>query len=79
MKDNYFNEIKIDDGLIVNGNKIKHLKNVEINSGLDNLSEITVIFYGKVDGLDNIKEEYAFKPLKALEENGVSFKREELH
>lgn len=80
MKDDYFNEIKIDNGLIVNGKKLKHLKNVEINSGLDNVSEITVTFYGKIGGLDNLKEEYGFKPFKALEEvNGTSFKREELH
>lgn len=56
MKDDYFNQIKIDNGLIVNEKKLKHLKNIEIKTGLDNLSEITVTFYGKVDGLDNLKE-----------------------
>ncbi|WP_170275143.1 hypothetical protein [Lactococcus lactis] len=64
MKDDYFNQIKIDNGLIVNEKKLKHLKNVEIKTGLDNLSEITVTFYGKVDGLDNLKENnevYSFK------------------
>lgn len=61
MKENFFNEIKIDKGLIVNGKELKHLKNIEIKSGLDNLSEITVTFYGKIDGLDNLKEGYSFK------------------
>lgn len=60
MKDNYFNEIKIGDGLIINGDRLKHLKDLEIKSVLDNLSEVTVTFYGKIDGLDNIKEEFSF-------------------
>ncbi|MEI3638323.1 hypothetical protein Tome2F_12620 [Lactococcus lactis subsp. lactis] len=64
MKDDFYNQIKIDNGIIVNEKKLKHLKNIEIKTGLDNLSEITVTFYGKVDGLDNLKENnevYSFK------------------
>lgn len=79
MKDDYFNEIRIDNGLIVNGNELKHLKNIEIKSGLDNLSEITVTFYGKIDGLDNLKENkelYSFK--HSGEVNGTSIKRGEI-
>lgn len=79
MKDEFHNEIKIDNGLIVNGKELKHLKNIKIKSGLDNLSEITVTFYGKIDGLDNLKENkelYSFKP--SGEVNGKSIKRGEI-
>ncbi len=38
MKDDFYNQIKIDNGLIVNEKKLKHLKNIEIKTGLDNLS-----------------------------------------
>jgi hypothetical protein len=53
MKDNYYNDVKIGEGLIINGERLNHLKELEIKSGLDNLSEVTVTFYGKIDGLDN--------------------------
>lgn len=79
MKDDFYNQIKIDNGLIVNEKKLKHLKNIEIKTGLDNLSEITVTFYGKVDGLDNLKENnevYSFK--HSGEVNGTSIKRGEI-
>ena len=76
MKDDYFNEIEINKGLIVNGKELKHLKNIEINSGVDNLSEITVTFYGKIDGLDNLKEGYSFKT--SGEVNGKLIKRGEI-
>lgn len=76
MKDNYFNEVKIGDGLIINGERLKHLKDLEIKSGLDNLSEITVTFYGKIDGLDNLKEGYSFKTSEEI--NAKSIKRGEI-
>lgn len=72
MKDNYFNEIKIDNGFLINGKELKHLKQVDICSGLNNLSEITVTFYGKIDGLDNLKEDHGFE---VSEVNGKSIKR----
>lgn len=77
MKDNYFNEVKIDDGLIINGERLNHLKDLEIKSGLDNLSEVTVTFYGKIDGLDNIKEEFSFNATGEI--NANSIKRGELN
>lgn len=77
MKDNYFNEVKIGDGLIINGERLNHLKDLEIKSGLDNLSEVTVTFYGKIDGLDNIKEEFSFSAMGEI--NAKSIKRGELN
>lgn len=56
------NLIKIDDGILVDGTRIDYLTNVEIHSGIDNISEITLTFFGTVDGLDNVKQDlYQFK------------------
>ncbi|ABJ73269.1 hypothetical protein LLD17_09560 [Lactococcus cremoris] len=57
-----YNEVKFNEGLIVNGAKIKHLTNVTINSDSNNFSEITVTFMGKIDGLDNLSQiDYSFE------------------
>ncbi|HAP4449523.1 TPA: hypothetical protein IUW36_001583 [Enterococcus faecalis] len=56
------NLIKIDDGIFIDGTKINYLTNVAIHSGIENLSEITLTFLGKVDGLDNVQNNfYQFK------------------
>ena len=57
-----YNEVKFNEGLIVNGAKIKHLTNVTINSDSNNFSEITVTFMGEIDGLDNLSRiDYSFE------------------
>ncbi|HGZ2470679.1 TPA: hypothetical protein ACOITX_000225 [Enterococcus faecalis] len=51
------NLIKIDDGIFIDGTRIDGLTNVEIHSGIDNISEITLTFFCTVDGLDNVKQD----------------------
>lgn len=58
---NQYNQVKLDNGLIVNGKEIKHINDVKIDSGIDNLSEVTVTFLAKVDGLDNIVSSDPYK------------------
>ncbi|WP_301389788.1 hypothetical protein [Enterococcus entomosocium] len=48
------NEVKIDNGLYIDGNRIDGITDVVINSNVDNFSEITIKLFCKVDGLDNI-------------------------
>ncbi|WP_040985519.1 hypothetical protein [Oceanobacillus jeddahense] len=57
-----YNQVKLDNGLVVNGQRINDITDVKIESNVDNLSKVTVTFIAKVDGLDNIKptERYMF-------------------
>lgn len=59
------NKVSISNGLFVDGTKINGLTDVDIKSSVDNISEVTLKFYGIIDGLDNIQETYQFeKPKK---------------
>ncbi|GIO18149.1 hypothetical protein J18TS1_12490 [Oceanobacillus oncorhynchi subsp. incaldanensis] len=57
------NQVKIDNGLIVNGQRINDITDVKMESNVENLSKVTVTFLGEVDGLDNIDpaSRYALK------------------
>lgn len=55
------NKVSISNGLFVDGTKINGLTDINIESSVDNVSEITMKFYGIIDGLDNIQETYQFK------------------
>jgi hypothetical protein len=48
------NEVKIDNGLYIDGTRINGVTDVVINSNVDNFSEVTIKLICKVDGLDNI-------------------------
>ena len=48
------NEVKIDNGLYIDGNRIDGITDVVINSTVNNFSEVTIKLFCKVDGLDNI-------------------------
>lgn len=48
------NEVKIDNGLYIDGTRINGVTDVVINSNVDSFSEITIKLFCKVDGLDNI-------------------------
>jgi len=64
------NKVSISNGLLVDGTKINGLTDVDIKSSVDNISEVTLKFYGIIDGLDNIQETYQFKePKKTYKPN----------
>nr|DAG83786.1 MAG TPA: hypothetical protein [Caudoviricetes sp.] len=64
------NKVSISNGLFVDGTKINGLTDVDIKSSVDNISEVTLKFYGIIDGLDNIQETYQFKePKKTYKPN----------
>ncbi|SFE41045.1 hypothetical protein SAMN04487887_11216 [Enterococcus casseliflavus] len=48
------NEVKIDNGLYIDGTRIDSLIDIQIKSYVQNVSEVTIKFFCKVDGLDNI-------------------------
>lgn len=48
------NEVKIDNGLYIDGTRIDSLIDIEIKSYVQNVSEVTIKLFCKVDGLDNI-------------------------
>lgn len=48
------NKVKIDNGLYIDGTRINGITDVAINSNVDNFSEVTINFFCKVDGLDNV-------------------------
>ena len=51
------NLVKLDNGLYIDEKRIDFVTDVKIESSIDEYSEVTVKFYAKVDGLDNIKME----------------------
>lgn len=64
------NKVSINNGLFVDGVKIKGLTDVDIKSSVDNISEVTLKFYGIINGLDDIQETYQFKePKKTYKPN----------
>ncbi|MBS7181507.1 hypothetical protein [Enterococcus gallinarum] len=58
------NKVSINNGLYVDSTKINGLTDVEVKSSVDNISEVTLKFYGIIDGLDNIQETYKFETPK---------------
>ncbi|WP_147586999.1 hypothetical protein [Enterococcus gallinarum] len=58
------NKVSISNGLFVDGMKIKGLKDIKIESSVNDVSEVTLKFYGIIDGLDNIQETYQFETPK---------------
>ena len=58
------NKVSISNGLFVDGTKIYGLTDFKIESSVDGVSEVTLKFYGIIDGLDNIQETYQFKEPK---------------
>lgn len=58
------NKVSFNNGLFVDGTKINGLTVVDIKSSVDNISEVTLKFYGIINGLDNIQETYQLKELK---------------
>lgn len=64
------NKVSINNGLFVDGVKINGLTDVDIKSSVDNISEVTLKFYGIINGLDDIQETYQFKePKKTYKPN----------
>lgn len=64
------NKVSISNGLFVDGVKINGLTDVDIKSSVDNISEVTLKFYGIINGLDDIQETYQFKePKKTYKSN----------
>jgi len=64
------NKVSINNGLFVDGVKINGLTDVDIKSSIDNISEVTLKFYGIINGLDDIQETYQFKePKKTYKPN----------
>ncbi|MFS0987660.1 hypothetical protein [Enterococcus durans] len=64
------NKVSINNGLFVDGVKINGLMDVDIKSSVDNISEVTLKFYGIINGLDDIQETYQFKgPKKTYKPN----------
>ncbi|MDB1685560.1 hypothetical protein [Enterococcus durans] len=55
------NKVSISNGLFIDGTRVDGLTDINIESSVDNVSAITMKFYGIIDGLDNIQETYQFK------------------
>ena len=49
--------VKLDNGLYIDEKRINFITDVKIESRVDEYSEVTVKFYAKIDGLDNIEVE----------------------
>lgn len=49
--------VKLDNGLYIDEKRINLITDVKIESSIDEYSEVTVKFYAKIDGLDNIEVE----------------------
>ncbi len=58
------NKVSISNGLFVDGTKINGLTDINIESSVDNISVVTMKFYGIIDGLDNIQVTYQFETPK---------------
>lgn len=58
------NKVTINNGLFVDGARINGLTDVDIKSSVDNISEVTLKFYGIINGLDNVQETYKFEAPK---------------
>ncbi|MFB8588870.1 hypothetical protein ACFC53_03370 [Enterococcus casseliflavus] len=58
------NKVSISNGLFIDGTRVAGLTDINIESSVDNVSEVTLKFYGIIDGLDNIQETYAFETPK---------------
>ncbi|MEB8400988.1 hypothetical protein NGG61_13760 [Enterococcus casseliflavus] len=58
------NKVSISNGLFVDGTKINGLTDIDIKSSVDSVSEVTLKFYGIIEGLDNIQETYKFEAPK---------------
>lgn len=58
------NKVSISNGLFVDGTKINGLSDINIESSVDNVSAVTMKFYGIIDGIDNIQETYQFETPK---------------
>ncbi|HBL1458324.1 TPA: hypothetical protein ACGU3G_000885 [Enterococcus faecium] len=64
------NKVSISNGLFIDGRRVDGLTDINIESSVDNVSAITMKFYGIIDGLDNIQETYQFKePEKTYKPN----------
>ncbi|MFZ4867440.1 hypothetical protein ACOYX3_06540 [Enterococcus entomosocium] len=64
------NKVSISNGLFIDGTKINGLTDIDIKSSVDNVSEVTLKFYGIIEGLDNIQETYKFEaPKKTYKPN----------
>ena len=49
--------VKLDNGLYIDEKRIESVTDVRIKSSVDEYSKVTVEFYAKIDGLDNIEME----------------------
>jgi len=49
--------VKLDNGLYIDEKRIDFVTDVKIRSSVDEYSKVTVEFYAKIDGLDNIETE----------------------
>lgn len=58
------NKVSISNGLFIDGTRVDGLTDINIESSVDNISEVTLKFYGIIDGLDNIQETYKFEAPK---------------
>lgn len=50
----WLNEVSIDNGVVIDGVRVKGLRSVEITSGLSNISTVKMEFLTKINGLDNL-------------------------
>lgn len=58
------NKVSISNGLFIDGTRVDGLTDINIESSVDNVSAVTMKFYGIIDGLDNIQETYQFETPK---------------
>lgn len=60
------NRISIKDGICIDGVEVKALKEVNINSDIDNISEVTIKFLAKVEGLDTVDKSPTYEKKKVV-------------
>lgn len=58
------NRVSISNGLFIDGTRVDGLTDINIESSVDDVSAVTMKFYGIIDGLDNIQETYQFETPK---------------
>lgn len=55
----WLNEVSIDNGVVIDGVRVKGLRSVEITSGLSNISTVKMEFLTKINGLDNLQSTFS--------------------
>lgn len=63
------NQVKINNGVYIDDKEVRGVTDVQLDSSIDNISELTITMLCIVDGLDNInKNQFSFETEKPKKE-----------